>query len=128
MSCLLSFMNLLQLRIQCSFMFFFCLMFFYIKDSETTVCINSTNYCDHSYYKLNIHFTVVFFSIHPLIHQVKGHYFCRKEWNAEKRRLQMEIKELSKQIRGNEESLRKCIQDSKKVKWLSRNVLHSTEN
>lgn len=26
----------------------------------------------------------------------------------------MEIKELSKQIRGNEESLRKCIQDSKK--------------
>ncbi|XP_044167211.1 centrosomal protein of 83 kDa-like isoform X6 [Acropora millepora] len=38
----------------------------------------------------------------------------KKEWNAEKRRLQMEIKELSKQIRGNEESLRKCIQDSKK--------------
>lgn len=68
------------------------------------------------------------FSNHPLIHQVKGHYFCRKEWNAEKRSLQMEIKELSKQITGNEDSLRKCNQDSKKVKWLSRSVLYSTEN
>lgn len=38
----------------------------------------------------------------------------KKEWNAEKRSLQMEIKELSKQITGNEDSLRKCNQDSKK--------------